>query len=309
MYAELKESKILGLEEMDEFAKTQITLAQGQCAFMKDKTASDFSSYIASKLMLAKQKKALSPLPTAEEFWEAAHTYNPLTSLGSRNETPLVIILGHARRMDAIPLGNLYGNTAAVLVPSASSLPLSDISEKNFTSFHFADTDSGAITYPDGHPSEDYDQGGSHFDIIVKPNEDNKLRRFCSLGWVAIDIGMDQWEKTGHILVIDVDRDRGHHPWFVLASSWPSDNGEDLHGDFELHAERSAVRGQEGVLGVLPGDSTRTPIAKLIHIGDAPKDSTKPFLKQLDPDSNFTLQRRGGIGLPSEPNTIQIWRI
>jgi len=68
MYAELKESKILGLEELDTFAKKQITLAQGKCAFMKDKTASDFSSYIASKLMLAKQKKALSPLPTVKSF-------------------------------------------------------------------------------------------------------------------------------------------------------------------------------------------------------------------------------------------------
>lgn len=64
-----------------------------------------------------------------------------------------------------------------------------------------------------------------------------------------------EWDRTGHVLVIDMDdRDVRHrHPWLILASEWPTDGEETGEGDFMVHAEEEVMRGdntQEGVFRV-----------------------------------------------------------
>ena len=43
----------------------------------------------------------------------------------------------------------------------------------------------------------------------------------------------DTWEKTGQVLVMDMGdkRARHRHPWMILASKWPADDGEETAED------------------------------------------------------------------------------
>jgi hypothetical protein len=47
---------------------------------------------------------------------------------------------------------------------------------------------------------------------VVDASEDTKLRRFASLGWVIHVRPNGSWSKTGHALVMDMDKGRDRHP-------------------------------------------------------------------------------------------------
>lgn len=186
-----------------------------------------------------------------------------------------------------------------VLIPDPYCLALSKIKATGFTTYDPLLSDSLAIAYPDGHPSEEYEVGGRKFETVIRPCEDTTLRQCIVLGWISIKLGYPwrcEWVETRHVLVIDLDEGRDRHPWIILAHKWPNDT--DLDFDLvkysDVHAEWNPKRGKDDVRGIFPGDVTRTTIAKLVHLGGAPANETRPFLKQLGPDLQIDLFRQGG---------------
>jgi len=174
------------------------------------------------------------------------------------------------------------------------------IPRDSYARFPAALTDSGAISYPDGHPSMDYEIGGSKYEMVIDPRQETgreeRLRRFCPLGWIAQKRGEHNWDLTGHALVMDMDRGRDHHPWIVLASQWPDANG-DQPEKFTCEAEKRTRRDDDPVHGIFPGDHTRTVVAKLIHIDQkslTAEQRTTPFIKHFGPNFKFNLWRKGG---------------
>jgi len=191
------------------------------------------------------------------------------------------------RNLESVPLGKYGGsnNARLELIPEIGALPTTDNVEGRI-SLYYAATDSGAISYPDGHPSE-FEE--SRFRI--RSTEDRKLRRFASLGWV-IRVDGETWARTRHVLVKDVDVGRDRHPWFVQASGWPSEF-ENVNGGFTTYAEARVDRDDAWQPGVLPGGMNRTPVAKIVpyKLFDA---SSIPVLKQFGPDFDFLAERHGG---------------
>ena len=190
-------------------------------------------------------------------------------------------------RFENITLGKLRGQTRLDLIPAIGILPSSDIPDE-CTSFDFAYTDGGAISYPDGHPSE-----GDQMYSVKAPN-DHKLRRFMTLGWVIEVRNNDSrdWERTGHVLVMDMDEGRNRHPWFVLASQWPDERDVPLNDDFTIYAEKHVKRNDPNVYGVFLEDRNRTPIARLRY--PASTAASGPMLLQFGPDFEFDVTRVGG---------------
>ncbi|KAL8815147.1 MAG: hypothetical protein Q9191_008487, partial [Dirinaria sp. TL-2023a] len=97
------------------------------------------------------------------------------------------------------------------------------------------------------------------------------------------------WTRTGHVLVMDMDLGREHHPWFVLASRWPSDI-DNANGEFTAYAEEKVLCNDSTQPGVLPGGNNRTPVAKVY----APNDNDQPMPKRFGPDFHFEVVRFGG---------------
>ena len=94
-------------------------------------------------------------------------------------------------------------------------------------------------------------------------------------------------------MVMDMGRNRKNHPWIILASEWPDVNGDGDTGTGWFEAPRRVRLDAPDVQGIFPGDTRRTPIAKIIPVRAA-KPSTVPFLKQLGPHLSFDLYRREG---------------
>ncbi|KAK3170770.1 hypothetical protein OEA41_002852 [Lepraria neglecta] len=275
------------IETLEPFVKEEIKKAQELYPFMKHRTDTDFYIYVTTK-QLQKKQTLYQERPTADQFWNAAYEFDPL-DLPSPEPTELEKFL-FSNRLDLIPLGKMYGGIKLALMPGVGSLPISKI-ESNIT-LPPARTDSGAISYPDGHPSEEC-SSGHQINMVIKPSEDRKLRRFASLGWIMTAVDGSHWDYTGHVLVIDMDRGRQHHPWIVLAHEWPNEEDEGEERDFKIHAEEQVECDDSSAEGVFPGDQNRTPIAKLRHIGKGPETNV-PFIKQFGQDFEFTLERKSG---------------
>lgn len=270
--------------------------AQG-LPFMRGVTPRHYYEYLDQKIdaEIEEEEHELTMISqtTPQQFWKAAYDFDPMRTGQPATKSELTRLLS-SERLKPVLLGRLYDNLVLWLIPGPNALPQSKInaSRQYWARFPAATTDSGAISYPDGHPSIDYEEGGSKYQMLIDPEEDSRLRRFCPLGWIA-EKREYGWHLTGHVLVMDMDRGRDHHPWVVLASQWPSSNGDPE--SFVTKAPARPRRDADDVQGIFPGDKTRTPVAKLIHIG-APTASqaSKPFLKQFGPDFKFTLQRKGG---------------
>ena len=116
------------------------------------------------------------------------------------------------------------------------------------------------MSYADGYPAEklaayrnretaDMSEG-----IVptIGDDEDETLRRFASLGYVIQESKYVEgaWVKTGHVLVIDMGlkRARKRHPWFVLASEWPTDGEETEDEGFYFRGSDSGENGCETLL-------------------------------------------------------------
>lgn len=224
--------------------------------------------------------------PTVSQLWDAVYSYNPLGNDGEIGSAGTVIELQtllNYSEWEAVPIGKLWGYAELALIPGKGALPATE--EDNVTNgrYRYAATDSGALYYADGHPSE--------LDSLNTETEfDNRrrLRRFVSLGWVIQIRNDGSWFKTGHALVLDMENGRDHQPWFVLASHWPV-NHEDEDGSFVRHAATRVVRNDTTQPGILPGGRNRTPVAMVES-----SDKTVPVLKQFGPNFEFSVARFGG---------------
>lgn len=270
--------------------------------FMKGATVKQLLYYITKKQNTEKRRAWQQDRPTEKDFWDAAYEFDPLRQDPGSGPSRLVQLLTPSR-FDVLPLGKLYNDIGLGLIPEIGALPESEIRTEDFTTFSPAASDSGAISYSDGHPSEVILPSD-----MMQPNKDKKLRRFASLGWVvkkSITKGRIIWTTTGHVLVMDMDRGRDHHPWFVLAHEWPNDDNEGSQEDFKHHVPKRVPRNARGAKGVFPGDYNRTPIAKIIFTRDnqPQEDDNTPFLKRFGSDFVFTLERRGG----DRPTVESMW--
>lgn len=100
---------------------------------------------------------------------------------------------------------------------------------------------------------------------------------------------------TGHILVIDLDRNR--HPWLILASDW-----EDYDEEYPVTstAPGFVMMNDYSVQGVFPDDGERTVIAKFVPLPSSSQNtavsSSIPFLLQFGEGFEFGLERpRNGV--------------
>lgn len=75
--------------------------------------------------------------------------------------------------------------------------------------------------YPDdvaravGYSSDSLPNGQSR----VRVERDGPFRRFYEVGAVTWWRN-GEWERTGHILVLDLDKGRQRHPWIILLNEW-----------------------------------------------------------------------------------------
>lgn len=255
---------------------------------MQDYTFMDYFRYITAKEVKKDLEFWLQPRPDPKDFWDAAFQYDPLRQISAAGSVELGH-LTHPSRFGVVTLGRLYGDGPVLgVIPEMGALPESDIGVENFTTLPFARTASCAISYPDGHPSHEYT-----YDILVRPTDDKKLRRFTSLGWVMQKFGDGTWEMMGHVLVMDMDRGRDRHPWIVLAHEWTNNDGEGPRGDFKHHAPRTVKRNNPNSRGVFPGDNNRTTIAKIVQ-KDPVEGDKRPILKRFDSNFQFLLARGDG---------------
>ena len=154
---------------------------------------------------------------TAQELLQAAYEFNPSVTGTDPNDTKLVK-LTVTGCVPSFPIGKIYGETMVWLKVTPGPLLPSEIKARYFTNLPTAITDAGAISYPDGHPSEADSEGSSE----GRPKE--VLSRFWPLGYLSYRRGEDYFVRTGHVLVMDMERGRDHHPWIVLASDWSDIN-------------------------------------------------------------------------------------
>ena len=223
---------------------------------------------------------------TPEAFFKAAYAFNPSEPARETELVKLVV----TDMLRAIPLGKVYGDQMLYLVPRKNCLKPSKIAVPYLTPFPVAATGSAAISYPDGHPSEQYDERGSS--IVLKSETDSRLHRCWPLGYIAYLGEKGIHHRTGHILVMDMGVGRNHHPWIVLTSQWPGpdEDGDDGYGN--LLAPAKARMDDKRVRGIFRGDTRRTPVAKLVNLGGVA--SQQPFMFQFGPDFSFGLSRKGG---------------
>lgn len=274
-----------GSRKRGEFVHKLFEHAQQTYPFMSNVTILDYYRYSLRQNALQKQM-IQGPKPTPEQFWNAAYNFDPLnTPAGTVSDLQRIL---SRRNLESVPLGK-YGamsDARLELLPEIGALPTTDDVEGRI-SLRYAATDSGAISYPDGHPSE-FEESR----VRIKSTEDRKLRRFASLGWV-IRVDGNSWARTGHVLVMDMDVGRNRHPWFVLASEWPAEF-EDADGGFTTYAEARVDRDDSSQPGVLPNGKNRTPVARIIPYHKTPDTLSIPVLKQFGPNFDFIAERFGG---------------
>ncbi|KAL8950108.1 MAG: hypothetical protein Q9222_003835 [Ikaeria aurantiellina] len=163
--------------------------------------------------------------------------------------------------------------------------------------YFFAPDLAMAVSYAEGHPPE----GQLH---LVSP-QDNVLRRFWEVGLI-MKKWRGWWIRTGHVLVIDVEKGRERHPWIILASEWETDEDEPR----TMKPPQRAQEDDNMELGILPGDKIRTTIARLIPYQSGPESI--PLLQQFGPGFHFGLQGAGksrsetGNELPWGPDLAYI---
>ena len=282
-------SGIHDVDEIHRVVEKEIEKAREENPAIGTITSRDFYKFDLDEMDKEYIKSKTTPVPTAEQLWTAVCDWTPMVDTpSSKQAEDTVYRLLISDRFGPVPLGKLRGEFMMFLEPANGCLTCNEIDSENYPSLEYAETSTEAISYPDGHPSED------EFLLKVKSDEDSKLRRFVALGRVKIQIAKRAWIYTGHVLVIDADECRDLHPWFLLASEWPMEDGMmDWDGDDMVHAEKRVRRNDPKVHCVFPGDKNRTPIARLKGYGKGPKP-TGQFLKQFGRDFEFDIVRAGG---------------
>ncbi|KAL8848669.1 MAG: hypothetical protein Q9221_006343 [Calogaya cf. arnoldii] len=142
------------------------------------------------------------------------------------------------------------------------------------------------------HPSTDGTQSAS--------SDESTLRRFEQVGCI-LAYGMNGWDRTGHVLVIDMGPGRSRQPWIILASAWEEDDG--AYGTDTVSAPRKVPMNDTRARGIFPQHSNRTTIARVNTLSDDP-NTTTPLLLQFGSDFSFRLDEfgfRSTKGIPEGP--------
>ncbi|KAL9603177.1 MAG: hypothetical protein Q9219_001380 [cf. Caloplaca sp. 3 TL-2023] len=259
------------------FAKFQARFG----SIMEDKSVGDLIEYLGKKA----EDRCLAPLNappiTIEAFWSNVHDLDIFSPTSGSNDFRKLL---SSPNRPLVPLGKVYGTHQLWLLPELGSLPAAELDQE--IPLDFVATNCSAISYPDGHPSE------QEIVMVVPGETDQKLRRFVSLGYVVQGTSKN-YRLTGHALVADVEKGRNLHPWIVLASTFPNDNMDDHYGSETIVVPEEVDRDDsedEDEYGVLPGDNNRTPVGKIIPIGET---TTEPVITLLGLNFNFTVLRRG----------------
>ena len=194
--------------------------------FMRDVRALDYFRWghqeFRERVARQDQAKLEAKQMTLQQFLQAAYEFNPASGTDP-NDTQLVKLIV-SECVPAFAIGNIYGETSVWLTVAPGPLQPSEIKAKYFTNLPTAVTNSGAISYPDGHPSEPDSEDSS------EGNPKEVLSRFWPLGYLSYRSSINHFERTGHVLVMDMEPGRERHPWVVLASEWPDINGEGSDG-------------------------------------------------------------------------------
>ncbi|CAF9941064.1 MAG: hypothetical protein HETSPECPRED_002861 [Heterodermia speciosa] len=228
------------------------------------------------------QGRREAPTPSAQQFWRSAYDFDPAT----RKESELARILA-SNKLKRVPLGRLYG-TQLELEPELGAL------EDSYARIYHMPLKRlvfpSAVSFHECHPSED-----EKIKLIrVKADKDTLLRRFFCLGWVIMVDG-NEWTRTGHVLVLDMDEtaNKKRHPWFLLASQWYDDHCLYPDGDRTIHAEQFVEQGESDVDGIFPNTDDRTTVARLRSAELEKQKKTGPFLQYFHPDLKFEITRFG----------------
>ena len=242
---------------------------------------------------------------TEQDFWDAVYNFDP--SAPNAPETSRLEEIFISGQLKELTLGKVYGQKTLKLIPYEGALPTTEAPNLQ-TPFDYAETNGGAVCYPDGHPSLDAGStDAKKSSSAAKPMkgvpppvtdaDDDFLRRFASLGFVIEEVKMegcdDSWAKTGHVLVMDMGDKRVRHrnPWFILASKWPTDGEQAEDGGQYYKAKEIVKRDAASEYGVLPGDHNRTPICRIEPMNGLGK---RPTITQFGPNFSFNAVRYGG---------------
>lgn len=246
---------------------------------------------------------------TASEFFQILHSHRQHTYAESVSLGRFIHHPGHLPSL--IHLGKLNGKTPICLAAGSDryDYELNGYFDyrATFGNLEFPAIHAEAVNYPatQHHPSE----------TTIHPRGDQILRRFRDIGLLMIESQQRRgiWEMTGHVLVIDLDRDR--HPWLILAKTWDDTRLEDWEGGGSFTAPDTVTRDDICELGILPDDKkNRTTIARFVPypspsktpVAEAAETASKPkpFLLRFNEDFEFGLERHGDPDPSSEDGPI-----
>ena len=153
---------------------------------MRDKTADDYFTFILDNEARQRPKQKTTPPPTADQLWKAVCDWEPLGS-GPNSDAESVFQLLESGRFNPIPPGKLRGETKLVFIPGFGGLTYTEFETGKSLTLEYADTNTLAISCPDGHPSED------QIGLKVKSEDATKLRQFAPFGWVKMQGSDGSW--------------------------------------------------------------------------------------------------------------------
>lgn len=252
-----------------------------------------------------------APLGTAQELWNAVCAWepDPMNSPPAAAPIPRIHELLRRESFGRVPLGMLQLRDFAcmcALEPTLCLPPDEDAyspmipTNPPLTKAHSVQNAVRAIKYADSHPSEASIHMASARDKKAGANtaprlatDDDILRRFMPLGYISMKI-RGEWVKTGHTLVIDASYGRKCHPWFVLAADFETYDEEYFfkHGSYTVEVPKTVSLHDHDAIGVLPGNSNRTTIAKLEHCDDTRRRNEK-FVSHFGENFKFQFKRMG----------------
>ncbi|KAL8782951.1 MAG: hypothetical protein Q9195_009524 [Heterodermia aff. obscurata] len=267
----------LGPNELGIFVNKELDKYRREYPLMQNLTPLDYFTFWVKRSAEQRIQELEEPVPPDEQFWKAVYDYDPF-KLAPNTHSDLSKYLA-MKNLDSIPLGMYGGYAKLELICRSGALPNTETSE-NRTKLRCAATNSGAISYPYARPSEFEDE-----EYRVQDSQDQRLRRFISLGSVIHVRSDGNWEYTGHALVIDMGEGRSRQPWFVLASEWERDI-EDAEGSFYDRAPAQVLINDMFQFGVLGDDINRTAVGMV----EPMIKSELHVLQQFGPEFNFLVK-------------------
>lgn len=267
--------------QFEPYIEHRIKQGQQQFLFMQGKTTKDYYHYHYQKTMAQMQQSLQTPGPSAQQFWRSAYFFDPLAI-----ESSGLLQIVASEKLKRVPLGRLNNEAQLELEPDLGALEQSYAHLYNMPLKRLAFP--SAVSFYECHPSEDQAM------IRVRADEDTLLRRFLCLGWV-IEVNGNDWIRTGHVLVIDMDDtpNKKRHPWFLLASQWYDDHGLSPNENRTIYAEQFVEQGTSDVEGTFRNTNNRTTVARLRSKQLEDQGKTGPFLQYLSPTLHLEVTRFG----------------